>query len=514
MDEANRSKTRSLIKIESFINNVNEIDDYITNKFDYVIKSDLYNYNGKCLIYDIIRQISLDKQNKLKRPLIFLSSDTSTCSASLAGSAERNMTRSSIIHNIEGKQIQGIDFSSDIKVLYISSSLSMCEYNISNYETDTETGKMKNNILDCQNSIMSNVMGCTKSTYTSHNVNINPANVIYLGIHDELIANEERNFIEMLSENKPTIFTLNDIRQKGIGRIMNFVKKKFNSGSHSDNKVKVHVIFDMSVIDVDIAPSVFRYDVVSNRNNKDDSDNDNQNKFDGLNREEIGCIMKEVANFRDDDRLESFDLVGYYLSTIDKKESMYHANILTIQIMREILGHVANFNEKKINIFTEESNFLIWKPLPNFESQYYDPVGWYILRNTDIDTRNKLIEYFCKKKFDMDSIDDMDDIDDLNNDNDDDELKEFKKKKKLLSFPIERFEFQKDHDDLDNDNDDEQSEPIDALISVTSPAEQNLLSYYTSKSYTDRCLVPSEKVSMVMEMLTSTPTSISTSENK
>lgn len=492
----NRSKSRSLMKIEPLNKNEIDVDSYITKEFDYVVKSDLYRAKTgtegetKCFTYDLVRNISLDEKNKMVRPIITLSSDIAISSATLSGSAERHLIRSGVTQIVNGEKMDGIDFSTELCVLFISSGLHM-------YTNTYET------FSDYRASTMSNAMGLcdmTNGSFTNHRVNLDPKNVIYLGIKKDHIDTSEQNILEAMNI-KPTLFTLEDIDTKGLDRIMKYVSKKFNDK-------KIHVVFDLASLKLDLAPATNRFD--------------SENK--GLCREDVSTIMKYVVSFNENSQLEAFDLVNYNFSTTDKisdnnyKDLIHSANNITSKIMLDILKCICDFKERSVNIFNDESKFLIWRKIPNVSDLFnnnensnndtdndmdndtdnltgseeqIDPVGWYILRGMDIEMRNAVIEHFEKlKKDNEDKGKDNEDKEKNKSDKDD-----ISKRLEELEYPIERFEI-KDGDEI-----------IDTMISVTSPAEQNLKSYLTAQSFLERCLVPGEKVNMTFELL-ATPAAI------
>jgi hypothetical protein len=483
MTEAqNRSTTRSLIKVESLFPNAIDVSDYITKKFDYEVKTDLYNHDGKCLTYDMMREISNDQQNKVQRPLIVLSPDPAISSATVSGNGERHMTRTGVNHEIRGQRVEGIDFTSELRVLYIGSKLGMC--------TETYEG-----ISSYQKSVMSNAMGLTSQSFTNHRINIDPSNVIFLGIRNDLIEDSEQNALDSL-KNRPMVFDLDRIKEKGIERIMRFVRNRFRDQ-------KVHIIFDMSAIDISIAPSVFRYSTVTETDNEEgthrvETEEEIRQKYRGLDRTEVLDIMRYATELKTESNLEEFDLVGYNFSVDEYREQAHPGNVVTSKAMLDILKCVADFTDHSINIFDESSRFLIWKKIPSVftleESEdpaEQDGIGWSILRGVDLPTRNALISHFNEAK----EAESLEEIDLTDPEKDGDQL--IDAQLRSLEYPIERFEFP------DGD------EVLDILLTVTSPMEQNLKSYYTATSYLDRCLLPGEKVNMTFELL-ATPSTIDT----
>lgn len=263
-------------------------------------------------------------------------------------------------------------------------------------------------------------------------------------------------------------------------------------GNRLKNK-KVHVVMDLAAASAKLAPSADRLRFRSENNmklteNQIDTEPKTLEEFNdmyrGLERPEIMEIMKSVVTLKESNQLEGFDLTGYFLSVEEHRNKAHGANSITSKLMIDILKCISDFTEHSINIFDEESRFLIWKRVPTPQTTDDTPddlLGWYILRNVDLDTRDRLISHFEEAKVNAENERDADNTDQSVHS---DLIK--------LEYPIERFEFP-------NDNPDE--DPLDVLISVTTPAEQNFKSHYCAQSYADRCLMPGEKVNMTFELL-------------
>ena len=108
-----------------------------------------------------------------------------------------------------------------------------------------------------------------------------------------------------------------------------------------------------------------------------------------------------------------------------------------------------NIKEKKLNIFTEDSRFLIYRPVVQINEH---DIGWYILRFMTLEQRNDILKHLT----------------------DDD----------IINITIE-------------DNDEE----IDVFIASTTIAEQETINYYAAENITEKCLFPTEKMFMMFELL-------------
>ena len=84
------------------------------SNFDHVVKSDMYKpYNSTLAVYEYMRKIMADKNNKFKKPIITLSPDTSISGSTISGLAEK--TSYSVPTN------KGFNYESSLKIIYINS---------------------------------------------------------------------------------------------------------------------------------------------------------------------------------------------------------------------------------------------------------------------------------------------------------------------------------------------------------------------------------------------------------
>ena len=159
------------------------------------------------------------------------------------------------------------------------------------------------------------------------------------------------------------------------------------------------------------------------------------------------------------------------------KDIKQQCDILTSTVIRDTITTLTSIKEKSINIFNENSYFLIWRyvdaPPESDVNKDADTkhdtedYGWYILRNCSLDVREKIIS---EKIPDDDTII-MESVEDNNGDQ------------------------------------------IDIMITKTTMKEQETKSYYSGGTYLDCILFPEEKVSMMFELI-NTPQSSLTKEEK
>lgn len=215
----------------------------------------------------------------------------------------------------------------------------------------------------------------------------NPQQLVYLGI------DREQNDLEILDHFEITYFTKDKIEQIGIEKICEIVKM------YTIDDYNVHLCINM----------------------------DTSSEY----------IKQIVNSFKE--QIVSMDITEFN-PCINKR-------IIEVkECIRDILINAFNVKEKTINIFNEDSRFLIYRPLVQEDPE--TDIGWYILRGMTTDQKKDIISQ-------------------LDND-------------KAITIII----------------DDE-----DYLITTTSMNEQNIRSYFTATSIQDFTLFPSDKQMMCFEML-------------
>jgi hypothetical protein len=157
----------------------------------------------------------------------------------------------------------------------------------------------------------------------------------------------------------------------------------------------------------------------------------------GLSYENVKILfnkLKNKINFMD---ITSFD------DTIDSKSKM--ASRLTGELAKSFITNIFSVIEKKINIFNENSRFLIYRP--RIQKSEED-VGWYIVRFMDQNTKEQILS-------------------------------------KLKDDTIIYIEV-----------DDEE-----IMITTSNVDEQNQKSYYVCQNIDECCLFPQEKMLMCFELI-------------
>jgi arginase family enzyme len=372
----------------------------LRNKFDFTICVDEKMLKDEIpvmykFLYEYYKVLCLTVKN---RPLVTMSYDRSISTATIAGVSEKYLKLTS--EDDKPKYI------STMKILYIDSRPDL--ENIS--------------LTTLSDSVVSNLMCIDNVTYTKHKTVINPDQIIYLGLNEDYFTDFD---IDKLAEYGVKYFTLKMLRMKKLQNVIDNIIETFDG-------CPVYVVFDMSVCDPTCAPCVYRYPC---------------EKVYGLNLDEIVGITKGISKMN----IVGIDITGYDLRLDDKNLGFR----VTCETVQTIIKNVFNIVEKRINIFNENTRFLIWRSVTD------EDVGWHILRDVPLDVREDMLN-------------------------------------RLSHDDIILFEVPTDDDGVEYEN---------VYISSTTIAEQESKSYAICDDgdYTSCTLYPEEKVSMLFELLNVKP---------
>lgn len=391
-------------------------EQIIKNKFDNIINKDLYkNLNT----YETLMIKMKDIFNDSTKTYVNISSDR-TISAS---------TLSAINKYIDEKY----------KVIYIDSTPDL---NLLNYHSDKFSNK------EYRNSVVSNLLSLhsertkindeenLKRSYTKHSIDYNFSQFIFLGLNN-------------LSEFEESILLNENCEYYKLENINKNLEKILDKIVYDNQDEKCIIIFDLSVCNMNIAPCIIRDDI----NNKK-----------GINLDQLNMIINKLQNLK---KIKMIDITGHYLCVKDTEPSYR----ITIETIIKIYSGLLKLKEYSLNIFNENSKFLIYKPLDeitNSNTEYdqeYDSYGWYILRNLNIQMRNEILEELID-----DSI-------------------------IIMEIPMKYLSSN------DKENDIIENDIIEIMIASTNMNEQNQKSFYLTKSYKDMVLYPDEKASMLFELI-------------
>lgn len=258
-----------------------------------------------------------------------------------------------------------------------------------------------------------------QTIYISNNPTHLDSSVIYLGI-DKKVAPDE--VLTELTNTLTTCYPIQKIHQEGVGieRILKTIKKNL------PNEKPLHIILDLALIDKVLCPSVSRVET--------------QTEF--LKWDELIQIINVFSP-----HTKYLDILGFD-ETIDDPLHKYSKQ--TGEIIRMFAQKLFNLKLNSINIFTEDTRFLIYRPVMKLTE---DDVGWYIVKFMSLSDREAIIAHLVDK---------------------------------VITISI-------DPDDI--------GEEMNVYITTTTMSEQNERSFYNATNITDYCLFPQEKISMCFELL-------------
>lgn len=286
----------------------------------------------------------------------------------------------------------GNNVTSDLMVLWIDSYPDIDDFNTSLTK-------------DLNDMAVASLLGLCDMNFTKNKLLLNKNQLIYYGLVDK------NNNIDDVKECMIPHFTVKKINSLGDKKCIDVIKNMIK------NK-PVHVVLDMKVFDSSLIKSV----IPLNNN--------------GLKLEQVENLLSGIKN-----NIVAMDIVEFnpQIGTIEDVK-------ITRETIRHILAKTFDIKEKSLNIFNEDSQFLIYRP-----TQQEDPftdIGWYILRGLTINNVNDIMEKFCGDE--------------------------------IITIPIDNEEY---------------------LITKTTMNEQNEKSYYTAKTINDVTLFPEEKMHMTFELI-------------
>lgn len=254
---------------------------------------------------------------------------------------------------------------------------------------------------------VASILGLCGDKFTKSKEKICAHQIIYFGL------NEDDEQLEIVRNKQIMYFTNNKINSVGCNDIIEVIKGIIG-------KRPVHISLDMKVFHSDIVKCVIP-----------------------SNNQGIGVTDVEKLLLALKSNIVSMD-ISEFNPEIDKTENNIKA---TRELIRYLLIKTFDMKEKSINIFTEDSQFLIFRPLEQEEDPEAD-IGWYILRGVDFETKEELLKS-------------------IKDDN-------------IITIDIEDETY---------------------LVTKTTMNEQNEMSYYTAHTINDCTLFPQEKALMMFELV-------------
>lgn len=338
---------------------------------------------------------------------VYIAKEMEHCIPIISGLNEKHMVQ------------QNDEFNSEMKILFFS-----------NYHEINDSSN---------NSIVSQLTGWTKCVFDEHKLTIKPEQIILIGLNDLDFDME----LDELNSLNIEYYTLSYIKKKGINIILNKIIRE-----NQNNKIMAY--FNIEVFNKKIAPSVYRRnfscEILVNSSDK--------NINYGLEYEyldELSNLLKNKINYL---------IISGLDKTIDNETNF--PSRLTSEVVQILYRNIMDVKESKINVFNENSRFLIFRELKQKDN---NDIGWFILRFIDMDLRKEVLKCIEDDKIYTLNLDD---------------------------FMIEEKNVENNiDDDLEND----------ILITATTIDDQNKKSYYLSNSIMDCSLFPQEKFLMGFELV-------------
>lgn len=262
---------------------------------------------------------------------------------------------------------------------------------------------IKTNTINLDEVSISSLIGLYNPTLVNHKLLIKPSQIMYIGLTDD-------EDITLVNEYGIEYYTTFKIKQIGINSILPLIRDFIE-----DNPV--HIAIDMKVFDKTICPSVFPQNT------------------DGLTENDIMSVLDVVNK----------NIVSMDITEFNPFVQTQACSKKTRELARRCLVSAFSINEKTINIYNEDSRFLIYRP--SLQSSI-DDYGWYLMSNIPLKIKNEII-----KNIDSDII---------------------------ISVELDDEEF---------------------LATTTTISEQNNKSYYGTMKITDTTLFPAEKIYMPFELI-------------
>lgn len=375
----------------------------VRKEFDLILDFDTTNTEICANLYNHYKTIN-DKK------IVTISSTKASSLITIPAINEKYM------HRERNEFIQGDvpQFKSDLKIIYISSTPDM--------------NKIKKwTLKDLSTSIISNHIGHTPHTVTKHNLLLNMSQILFFGI----LPDDDVQSLDLIKMNSYGTYFYDDIKGKNLHKTLKFVEQKFTQNE------PVHIIFDLGILKQKISPLSFRneYDIKANANK-------------GLDIDDLFTILNCFKEFN----IVGLDIVNYNLMNNDTTI----LNRIQSETIQTIYGILLKLSVKSVNIFCENSKFLIFKPIETIE----DDIGWYILRGVSVKVRNEIINQ----------------IDSGENES-----------SQIITVKI-----------------DDDGEEKEILVSTTTMTDQNEYSYYSSDTFLDKRLYPDEKMDAMFELVNNT----------
>jgi arginase family enzyme len=254
---------------------------------------------------------------------------------------------------------QGQTFNSDLMVLWIDAHPDLHNYVV---------GSDK----DLPDMAMSSLMGILDPSISPQKLSLKSDQIVYFGLK------EDEDF-DNCRELGIKSFSLQKIRTLGPETCIEILKEIFEDKP-------IHVSIDMKVFNRDLAPSVHR------------------NSDEGITIEELLPILTHFSP-----KFTSVDIVEFNPMIGNNQDG-----IKTAELARELISKSLNIKKKRLNVFNEDSPFLIYRSMhqedhfinnDKIDEDYTDQseekeeekeaehdIGWYLLRGLSFNQKEEFLK--------------------------------------------------------------------------------------------------------------------------
>jgi arginase family enzyme len=197
--------------------------------------------------------------------------------------------------------------------------------------------------------------------------------MIFIGHHDSPhaynLSNLSMKKVKLFGKTTPNI-------------LMDMIKDYRTAKGIDHDSLIIHISIDANVFKHNVAPSVLNID-----------DKENKIERDGLELDMVLDILKALK--------EEYLVLSMSVSEFDPSYGNDQDNRKTVEVMRQCMIKTFDIKENKMNIVNDDTQFIVYRPLQQID---VNDVGWYILRQVDTDTKDRITKHIQMNKVTIEPI--------------------------------------------------------------------------------------------------------------
>jgi len=268
--------------------------------------------------------------------------------------------------------IVGGDQTIDLPVVYASNDFaSKHDSHLLNIVFDSEININKEVLTIDNKNVFTNI---DKNIFNLPLINqFEQSQMIFIGHHDSPhaynLSNISMNKVKSFGKTTPQI-------------LINMIKDYQSAKGIDHDSLMIHISIDAKVFKHNVAPSVINI-------------NDKEKKIerDGLELDIILDILKALK--------EEYLVMSMSVSEFDPLYGNDQDNRKTVEVLRQCMIKTFDIKENKMNIVNEDTQFIVYRPLQQID---INDVGWYILRQVDTDTKDRITKHIQMNKITIEPI--------------------------------------------------------------------------------------------------------------